>query len=115
MGGRRREVRGLREGDVRVDVWIWRMGVMSRVVRIWEEMWDSSEGVRGTEELEESREMDIFSRLSRSAWTVWSCTRVEEADEPERMVWRIEKIGSMSQFVTNPRRVLIVVVRRWYK
>jgi len=41
LGGRRREVRGFEEGDVRVDVCIWRMGVISRVVRIWEEMWDS--------------------------------------------------------------------------
>jgi len=49
--------------------------------------------------------MVIFSRLSRSACTVWSCTRDEDADEPERMVWRMERMGSMSQLEMKPLRV----------
>lgn len=123
LGGSRRDLRGFWwRGDdgERMEVWIWRTGEMSRVWRMWEESAVSWSWVRGVPEgerdgggLDERREMDICSRLSRSAWTVWSCTRVEEADEPERMVWRIESMGSRSQFEKKPLRVEVVVVRRW--
>ena len=59
--------------------------------------------------------MVIFSRLSRSACTVWSCTRDEDADEPERMVWRMERMGSMSQLEMKPLRVLVDVARRRFR
>jgi len=40
-------------------------------------------------------------------------TRDEDADEPERMVWRMERMGSMSQLEMKPLRVLVDVARRF--